>query len=399
MNHLEELATGLHRLSRTDPSSSQRERATVLFQDFQWCRDAAGTQPPTDWSESPSDLAAADAAWAHLGDRDDVHWATTTHPGSIIWPVVLHIGRAARAEGVELVRAAVTGYAATCTVANALGSEHRLTYHSTATAGTIGAAAAAASLLQLPAERWVDALGHAFSVLGGSRGAIIERSSTRAFHRAHAVRTGVAAARFAASGGAATRLDLERGLGPLADLDRLGIQPDALDQTSVRIFPTSGWNQAVYEAALVAGAATRGAVRSIEVQVPSAVLVASTDPGWDEATTGEVARLDQRARFDSVCWAVSGALAAAIPAAEGSAAELVDRVVVVERAAGARVRVIADESCGVGDIDQPLDHPDRRASLDDLAAIKWHRSVEVVRRQLGEIAAMFTSRVPTEVQP
>lgn len=378
MTALEDFAAALFALFQTATTREQLERAIVLLQDFQWCRDGSEATAAMDWQQSPADLAAADAVEAHRGDRDDVHWPTLTHPGSVIWPVVLRVGPATGAAGEELLRAAVVGYEATCAVAAALGPEHGSIYHSTATAGTIGATAATAILLRLPDDRWVDSLGHAFSVLGGSRGALIERSGTRAFHRAHAVRTGIAAARCAAAGLSSTRGDLDRGLGLLAalDVDRLVDLPaNALEETSLRVFPTSGWNQTAYEAALVAGGKARDQVRAIEVEVPSAVSAASTGS-------------DPRAeRFDSVEWAVAEALSSI---AETGAEDLVGLVTVSERAAGAWVRVVTDDVNGVAELSLPLDHPQRPAAVEELARLKWRRPVADVQQCLGRLADKLT---------
>src|SRR5439155_2276711 len=91
---------------------------------------------------------------------------------------------------------------------------HRRDWHAAATAGTVGAAVAAAVAMGLDEERTTTAAGHAISVAGGSVQCVLEHSGTVVFHRAHAAATGIAAARGAAAGLGATRtgLEAERGL-------------------------------------------------------------------------------------------------------------------------------------------------------------------------------------------
>src|SRR5690606_21665088 len=115
-------------------------------------------------------------AAAALHDRDDVHWPSLTHPGAVVWTVL----RQAGAEGEERWRAAHAGYEVTCRLGRALGPDHRRHFHATTTAGTVGAAVAAALALGTDP---VAAAGHAISLAGGSIVALLERSPTRLLHR------------------------------------------------------------------------------------------------------------------------------------------------------------------------------------------------------------------------
>lgn len=221
-----------------------------------------------------------DAAAACALDRDDLHWPSVTHPGAIVWSVVRECGGDARA--------AAAGYEVTVRLGLALGPEHRRYWHTSATAGTVGAAVAAALALGLDEERVADAAGHAASVAGGSILAILERSGTRVFHRSHAAATGIAAARAAEAGLRATRegLESERGLfaamsgdpgALLAERERL-----AIEETTFRIYAASGFAHAAIEAAREL-APVESAER-IEVEVPPAAAALATiaDPQTDE---------------------------------------------------------------------------------------------------------------------
>jgi 2-methylcitrate dehydratase PrpD len=203
-----------------------------------------------------------------------------THPGAIVWAVVRQCGGDARA--------AATGYEVTVRLGLALGPEHRRYWHTSATAGTVGASVAAALALGLDEEQVADAAGHALSVAGGSILAILERSGTRVFHRSHAAATGIAAARAAATGLASTRdgLEAERGFfaamngrpgALLAERERL-----AIEETTFRIYAASGFVHAAIEAAREL--APLETAKRVEVRVPAvtAALAALADPQTDD---------------------------------------------------------------------------------------------------------------------
>jgi 2-methylcitrate dehydratase PrpD len=221
-----------------------------------------------------------DAASAALLDRDDLHWPSVTHPGAVVWSVVRECGGDARA--------GAAGYEATARLGLALGPEHRRYWHSSATAGTVGAAIAAATACGLSEDRVLDAACHAISVAGGSILAVLERSGTRFFHRAHAAAAGIAAARAAEAGLAGTRagLDAERGLfaamggSPaqlLAARERL-----AIEETTFRNYAITGFAHAAVEAARELAPVERA--RRVVVEAPAAAvaLAGNTDPQTDE---------------------------------------------------------------------------------------------------------------------
>jgi 2-methylcitrate dehydratase PrpD len=236
-------------------------------------------------------------------DRDDVHWDAVTHPGSVVWPVVLGMG--AGATGAQLLAAAVAGYEACVRMATFLGPQHRQWFHSTATAGTIGAASAAAILLGLDHDALANALGHAVSVIGGSAQCLGEHSGTQVFHRSHAVRAGVAAARAAAEGLPATYLGFEGTAGLLAGpepalREREALfddRPAAIGTTSVRLYATAGWNQAAVEAAAAQPRSALKDCSELTVHVHPTVAGVSSGP----AANGQD-------RWWSLEWSVATAL-------------------------------------------------------------------------------------------
>lgn len=195
---------------------------------------------------APDRLAVA----IHRRDLDDVHWPSRTHPGGIIWPIVLHLATGPS----TLRRAALIGYEATVDIGACLRSAPAGRWHATSIAGMIGGAVAAAVALDR-ADVASDAAGHAASVVGGLARTVAERSGTALFHRSHAVTTAIAAARSAVAGLRATPAILE-GPGGLADAlqapelraPRVG-STRPIEELWFRSLPTSGFNHAAFEAA------------------------------------------------------------------------------------------------------------------------------------------------------
>jgi 2-methylcitrate dehydratase PrpD len=235
-----------------------------------------------------SDDAARAAAAGHALDRDDLHWPSVTHPGSIVWPVVLAVSTEAGADDRTRLLAAAAGYETTTRLALALGARHRTYWHATSTAGTVGAAVAAAVACGLGEDGATVAAGHAISVAGGSIQCVLERSRTVVFHRAHAAATGIAAAAAAAAGLGATRAGLEAehglfaatapGQDPTAVLARR--ERLALEELTFRFYASTGFAHAAIDAALELAPVEPGRVGEIEIQVPrsAAAIAGNVDP-------------------------------------------------------------------------------------------------------------------------
>jgi 2-methylcitrate dehydratase PrpD len=139
-------------------------------------------------------------------EMDDVHRAAILHPGPVVWPTVLGDADA----GMEAVlTAAVRGYEAMIAIGATFDARHYAHWHTTATAGVFGAAAAVASLFDCDEEETVSALGLAGSVTGGFWQMRHEPVLAKQWHIAHALQTGASAAFFAAHGVTGPRFILE----------------------------------------------------------------------------------------------------------------------------------------------------------------------------------------------
>ena len=217
----------------------------------------------------------ANAAAAAFADLDDIHWPSVTHPGAIIWAAIDAVG----ATGDGLWRAAHMGYEVSTRLGEALGPDHRRYWHATATAGTVGAAVAAAVA---SGRDPVGPAAHAVSVAGGSSVCIFEYTATRVVHRDHAAAAGVRCARLGQLSAALNCLEHPRGMfaamGGTADALLTVRTQTALEEVSFRRHPTSGFNQAAVDVARDLGPVSEPTVIELVVPGATAALAAFPDP-------------------------------------------------------------------------------------------------------------------------
>ncbi len=149
------------------------------------------------------------ASAGNVLEMDDVHRIAILHPGPVVIPAALAVAERIDADGTALLDAIVRGYEAMIRIGASLGRGHYAYWHPTSTAGAFGAAAAAASLLGLDAERTADALGTAGSRTGGLWQMRHEAVPTKSLHNVEAAKSGVFAADLAAAGMRGPRAILE----------------------------------------------------------------------------------------------------------------------------------------------------------------------------------------------
>lgn len=152
-------------------------------------------------------LAAAPAPWAalangtaaHALDYDDnIHYAMT-HPSAVILPALLALGEEAGASGADLLTAWLAGIEVQVAVGHGVNRLHYDNgWHATSTVGTIGAAAAAARLLRLDANRTANAISLGVSMASGVKAQF--GTMAKPVHAGMAAKNAVLAARLAASG-------------------------------------------------------------------------------------------------------------------------------------------------------------------------------------------------------
>ena len=98
---------------------------------------------------TPYFAAMVNGAASHFAEQDDVHNGSVFHPATVVFPVALALAQASHASGREFIAAAVAGYEVGIRIGEFLGRSHYKVFHTTGTAGTVAAAAAAGRLLGL----------------------------------------------------------------------------------------------------------------------------------------------------------------------------------------------------------------------------------------------------------
>src|SRR3978361_657412 len=118
-------------------------------------------------SATPAVAALLNGARGHSLDFDDTHADSSLHPSAPVVPAAFAIGELTGASGRAVLPALVRGHEVCGRLGNALDppSHYARGFHPTATAGTYGAAAAAAKLFGLSKGRIIAAVG-----VGGSQG-------------------------------------------------------------------------------------------------------------------------------------------------------------------------------------------------------------------------------------
>jgi 2-methylcitrate dehydratase PrpD len=167
---------------------------------------------------------------AAVYELDDVHLDCRVHPGLPVISAAFALAEREGVDGRRLIEAVVAGYEVLVRLTIALGVPHNNWWHSTGTAGAVGAAAAAAKVLGLSAEQCAGALGS-----GATQGAgLIDGTEGKAlaakhFHGGKAAQNGIWSALLARRGFCGSRTALEGEWGFLrafakgADRDRLAL--------------------------------------------------------------------------------------------------------------------------------------------------------------------------------
>jgi len=163
---------------------------------------------------SPHFAAMVNAAASHVVEQDDVHNGSVFHPAAVVFPAALATAQAIGASGGELLAASVAGYEVGIRVGEFLGRSHYRIFHTTATAGTLAAAAATGRLLGLDAATMLHAFGSAGTQAAGLWEFLRDAADSKQLHCAHAASSGLASAWLAKDGftGAHRILEGEQGM-------------------------------------------------------------------------------------------------------------------------------------------------------------------------------------------
>lgn len=163
---------------------------------------------------APLTAALVNGASSHVVEMDDLHNASIYHPATCIFPALFAAAEAAAATPSRFLAAAVAGYEVSIRVGEALGPEHYAFFHTTGTAGTLGAAVAVGHLLGLDEQQMLWAIGSAATQAAGLWQFLAEGSMSKPLHTAKASYNGALAAYLAEQGftGPEHSLCGERGL-------------------------------------------------------------------------------------------------------------------------------------------------------------------------------------------
>jgi 2-methylcitrate dehydratase PrpD len=166
---------------------------------------------------SPRQAALINGSAAHALDYDDAHDGLG-HPSAVIYPAILAGAERRKLPGRRLIEAFVAGFDAGACVASLLGPGHYARgFHTTATAGTVGAAVGYLRLAQRDQDTSRRTIGLAATQAGGLKAMF--GSMGKAFHAGKAGENGILAARLAMRGFGSPGdiLDHPQGIAALTD--------------------------------------------------------------------------------------------------------------------------------------------------------------------------------------
>lgn len=164
---------------------------------------------------SAGGAALALGTLGHSFDFDDYHAEAKLHPATVVVPAALALGESLHSNGERVLLATTLGFETMIRLALASGPVPTMLngFHLTGICGSVGAAAAAACLLELDPATTAHALGLAATQSAGLMGFLHDGSETKRLHAGKAAQSGILAAQLAARGltGPARVFELEHG--------------------------------------------------------------------------------------------------------------------------------------------------------------------------------------------
>jgi 2-methylcitrate dehydratase PrpD len=171
-------------------SREEAAKTMISFIDTLGGKPAAGVINGGYLTSAPH-AALANGTSAHVLDYDDSGMGQG-HSGVVILPAVLAVAEENGNSGKEVLAAYILGTEIMGRMGNGLPELHIKGWHPTSVFGAMGAAAAAAKLLNLNADQTAMALG----LVGSQAGGLLHNfgTFTKPFHAGHAARSGVMSA-------------------------------------------------------------------------------------------------------------------------------------------------------------------------------------------------------------
>jgi 2-methylcitrate dehydratase PrpD len=165
--------------------------------------------------------ALINGAASHTVEFDDIYRDGLFHPGVVVIPAALALAEDKGVSGDDFLRAVIAGYETANRIAAAVNPAHYDFWHTTATVGFFGAAAASSAILGLSAAQTAHALASAGTMAAGLQQAFRAEAMSKPLHAGRAAEGGVLAARTAEAGvtGALDILDGAAGFGAAMSRD------------------------------------------------------------------------------------------------------------------------------------------------------------------------------------
>ena len=242
---------------------------------------------------APVPAAMSNAVAGHSIEYDDVHNASSSHPGVVMFPAAMAATALAGGDERDLVRAVVIGFEVMCRAGRAAdpAAHYARHFHPTGTIGSLGAAAAAAAAAGLDAGGLNSAIGIAATMASGSMEFLRDGAWTKRLHPALAARNGVEAALLAADGYVGTDDGIcgERGFlaahseapEPERLMEGWGQWPLEVVSTSIKRHTCCRYNQGAIDALLAIRSAhglSAGDVESVVIGIPSVAVDIVAEP-------------------------------------------------------------------------------------------------------------------------
>ena len=171
----------------------------------------------------------------HALDFDDYHDETVVHGTAACLPALLALAEGRNLDGRKILTALALGVDTSIRLSLGLGSYHyELGWHSTATAGRFGAAAAASKLLDLDGDSIVNAFGICGTQTAGVRQ--VFGTMCKPFNAGKASMDGVMSALLAEKGFTSSKKIIEGELGILEVMTEKPDQEKALDALGAKYY-------------------------------------------------------------------------------------------------------------------------------------------------------------------
>jgi 2-methylcitrate dehydratase PrpD len=239
---------------------------------------------------SAAEAAFANATAGHGLVQEDMHTASVSHIGVVVWPTLLALAELQRATGRAFLAAGVVGYQVMARVGQALITRDvAQRFRPTGLVGAVGGAAAGARLLRLSEDETANALALAANTAGGLNEWPRSGGGEMFFHPGFAARNAVTAVLLARAGAGASATALDGPAGLFAAYG--GVQREALDlggdweilAAYHKPVPACNYAQTPAQAALAVRSAQAFEARDVESVVVKSFPEAISYPGCDHA--------------------------------------------------------------------------------------------------------------------